>query len=88
MLQDAMWVGLRLLLVLLNADFLVDCEILCTGCCRLLIWALILLSFLKAEAKSFSAEGPSVLILLSLWISGVKVFLCIVFGFLLLHFLF
>lgn len=66
MLKDAICVGLRLLLVLLKADFLLDCEILCIGCCTLLICPLILLSFLKAEAKSLSTEGPSVLILLSL----------------------
>lgn len=75
MLHDAICVCLRLLLVLVKPDFLVDCEILCNGCWTLLMCPLILLSFLNADAKSSFADGPSVLILLSLYISGVKVFL-------------
>jgi hypothetical protein len=63
-LQEAKWVALRLLLVLAKPDFLVDWEILCRGCCTLLACPLVLLSFLKADEKSLSADGPSVFSLL------------------------
>lgn len=57
-------------------DFLLGWLIFPNGCWTLLLCALLLLSFLKADISSWSVtEGPSVLILLYAKSSGVRVFL-------------
>lgn len=56
-------------------DFLFGWLFFGMGCWTLRWWDLLLLSFLKADINYWSADGPSVLILLSAKRSGVKVFL-------------
>lgn len=60
------WLLLWLLL------FLLACVVLAMGCCTLL-WCCFFPSFFRAESMSWSADGPSVLILRSAKRSGVQV---------------